>query len=45
MFYISANPCRGEAEWIQRKIYSGTICYLKCVTMIVLLQAGITCKM
>ena len=27
MFYISANLCRGEAEWIQRKIYFGTICF------------------
>ena len=34
MFYISANLCRGEAEWIQRKIYFGTICYLKCVTFL-----------
>ena len=29
MFYISANLCRGEVEWAQRKIYFGTICYLK----------------
>ena len=27
MLFISANPCRGEAEWIQRKIYFGTICF------------------
>ena len=27
MFYISANLCRGEVEWIQRKIYFGTICF------------------
>ena len=32
MFYISANLCRGEAEWIQRQIYFGTICYFHCVT-------------
>ena len=25
MFYISANLCRGEAEWIQRKIYFGNL--------------------
>ena len=34
MFYISANLCRGVAEWAQRKIYFGTICYLKCVTFL-----------